>query len=88
MINNIKDLSDDKIDDKKNLLTNFIFLKMATNNIYNACSANHFTQQINIYIMSAIYSKKKQDFSAMPCLSYKHFDHQPHTTTNFSLPYF
>jgi len=43
VINNTKDLSDDKIDDKKNLLTNFIFLKMATNNIYNACSANHYT---------------------------------------------
>jgi len=67
VINNTKDLSDDKIDDKKNLLTNFIFLKMATNNIYNACSANHFTQQINIYIMSAIYSKKKQEKIFLPC---------------------
>jgi len=32
--------SDNKIGDKKNLL-NFIFLKI--NNIYNACSVNHFT---------------------------------------------
>ena len=36
-----KDSSENKIDDKKNLLINFIFLKVI-NNIYNACDANHF----------------------------------------------
>jgi len=53
-------LSDNTIGDKKNLLTNFIFLKIVINNIYNACGANHFTQQINI--ISAIYSKKEKFF--------------------------
>jgi len=34
-INNVKDLSDNKIDDKKNLLTNLIFLEITINNINN-----------------------------------------------------
>jgi len=34
-INNVKDLSDNKIDDKKNLLTNLIFLEIIINNINN-----------------------------------------------------
>jgi len=41
-INNAEDLSDNTIGDKKNLLINFIFLKIAINNIFNACGANHF----------------------------------------------
>jgi len=37
--------ADNKISDKKNLLTNFFFLKITINNIYNACdNAKHFTQ--------------------------------------------
>ena len=59
-INNVKDSSDNKIGDKKNLLTNFIFLKIVINNIYNACGANHFTRRINI--ISTIYSQKKRFF--------------------------
>jgi len=56
-INSAEDLSDNKIGDKKNLLTNFIFLKIVINKMYTS-SAN--TQQLNI--ISAIYGKKKEIF--------------------------
>jgi len=34
--------------DKKNLLNNFIFLKIVVSNIHNALGANHFIHQFNI----------------------------------------
>jgi len=33
----------DKIGDQKNLLTNFMFLKIVVNNIRDAFGTNHFT---------------------------------------------
>jgi len=47
--------------DQKNLLTNYIFLKVVVSNIRDAFGfANHFTQQINI--ISTFYNIKKRIF--------------------------
>jgi len=46
-IGNTKTNKKDKIGDQKNLLANFIFLKVVSN-IRDAFGANHFTPEINI----------------------------------------
>jgi len=48
-----------KSEDQKNLLTNYIFLKVVVNNICYAFGANHFIQQINITSFYSIYIKKR-----------------------------
>ena len=55
-INSAEDLSDNKIGDKKNLLTNFIFLKIVINKIYTM-----LVMQIhNNLILHQQCSKKKR----------------------------
>jgi len=64
--------------DQKNLLINYIFLKVVMNNISGALSANHFTQQINII---SILQYKEENFLTILIECHKLFDNHSRMTT-------